>query len=217
MEMVVVMCYVCKFFCRNMQLLELIIKRIEEQSLYDVLFELSKMVLCYSGSLIRDNFLGFLVDIQDYGLIIDGVVLFFIMKFCEDGSFSNYREFFLEICWSCSVVFCCCMVFLQKVQIVKLIKFLKEYLIMLVVGDGVNDVSMILEVYVGIGVIGKEGCQVVRNSDYVILKFKYLKKMLFVYGYFYYIRIFEFVQYFFYKNVCFIFFQFLYQFFCGFL
>ena len=49
------------------------------------------------------------------------------------------------------------------------------------------------------GVIGKEGRQAARNSDYAIPRFKHLKKMLLVHGHFYYIRISELVQYFFYK------------------
>lgn len=36
-------------------------------------------------------------------------------------------------------------------QIVKLIKFSKEHPITLAIGDGANDVSMILEAHVGIG------------------------------------------------------------------
>uniref|UniRef100_A0A7N9D9F6 Phospholipid-transporting ATPase n=1 Tax=Macaca fascicularis TaxID=9541 RepID=A0A7N9D9F6_MACFA len=216
METAAATCYACKLFRRNTQLLELTTKRIEEQSLHDVLFELSKTVLRHSGSLTRDNLSGLSADMQDYGLIIDGAALSLIMKPREDGSSSNYRELFLEICRSCSAVLCCRMAPLQKAQIVKLIKFSKEHPITLAVGDGANDVSMILEAHVGIGVIGKEGRQAARNSDYAIPKFKHLKKMLLVHGHFYYIRISELVQYFFYKNVCFIFPQFLYQFFCGF-
>jgi len=49
------------------------------------------------------------------------------------------------------------------------------------------------------GIIGKEGRQAARNSDYAIPKFKHLKKMLLVHGHFYYVRISELVQYFFYK------------------
>ena len=49
------------------------------------------------------------------------------------------------------------------------------------------------------GIMGKEGRQAARNSDYAIPKFKHLKKMLLVHGHFYYIRISELVQYFFYK------------------
>ncbi|XP_042637091.1 phospholipid-transporting ATPase IH [Orycteropus afer afer] len=216
METAAATCYACKLFRRNTQLLELTTKKIEEQSLHDVLFELSKTVLRYSGSLTRDNFSGLSTDMQDYGLIIDGAALSLIMKPREDGSSGNYRELFLEICRNCSAVLCCRMAPLQKAQIVKLIKFSKEHPITLAIGDGANDVSMILEAHVGIGVIGKEGRQAARNSDYAIPKFKHLKKMLLVHGHFYYIRISELVQYFFYKNVCFIFPQFLYQFFCGF-
>lgn len=49
------------------------------------------------------------------------------------------------------------------------------------------------------GIMGKEGRQAVRNSDYAIPKFKHLKKILLVHGHYYYIRISELVQYFFYK------------------
>ncbi|KAG7258533.1 hypothetical protein CRUP_006426 [Coryphaenoides rupestris] len=51
----------------------------------------------------------------------------------------------------------------------------------------------------GKGIMGKEGRQAARNSDYAIPKFKHLKQMLLVHGHFYYIRIAELVQYFFYK------------------
>ncbi|XP_053240374.1 phospholipid-transporting ATPase IH isoform X1 [Podarcis raffonei] len=216
METAAAACYACKLFRRNTQILELTTKKIEEQSLHDVLFDLSKTVLRHSGSLTRDTFSGLSAEMQDYGLIIDGAALSLIMKPREDGSSGNYREIFLEICRNCSAVLCCRMAPLQKAQIVKLIKWSKEHPITLAIGDGANDVSMILEAHVGIGLIGKEGRQAARNSDYAIPKFKHLKKMLLVHGHFYYVRISELVQYFFYKNVCFIFPQFLYQFFCGF-
>uniref|UniRef100_A0A7N8WK38 Phospholipid-transporting ATPase n=1 Tax=Mastacembelus armatus TaxID=205130 RepID=A0A7N8WK38_9TELE len=174
METAAATCYASKLFRRNTQILELTTKRTEEQSLHDVLFDLSRTVLRQHG------------------------------------------EIFLEICRNCSAVLCCRMAPLQKAQIVKLIKTSKEHPITLAIGDGANDVSMILEAHVGIGIMGKEGRQAARNSDYAIPKFKHLKKMLLVHGHYYYIRISELVQYFFYKNVCFIFPQFLYQFFCGF-
>ncbi|XP_064263907.1 phospholipid-transporting ATPase IH isoform X4 [Passer domesticus] len=216
METAAATCYACKLFRRNTQILELTTKKIEEQSLHDVLFDLNKTVIRQNGSLTRDTFSGLSADTQDYGLIIDGAALSLIMKPRHDGSSGNYREIFLNICRNCTAVLCCRMAPLQKAQIVKLIKLSKEHPITLAIGDGANDVSMILEAHVGIGIIGKEGRQAARNSDYAIPKFKHLKKMLLVHGHFYYIRISELVQYFFYKNVCFIFPQFLYQFFCGF-
>uniref|UniRef100_A0A8C9QW68 Phospholipid-transporting ATPase n=1 Tax=Scleropages formosus TaxID=113540 RepID=A0A8C9QW68_SCLFO len=216
METAAATCYASKLFRRSTQILELTTKRTEEQNLHDVLFDLSRTVLRQHGSLTRDTFSGLSNEFQDYGLIIDGATLTAVMKPDQDGSTGNYKEIFLEICRNCSAVLCCRMAPLQKAQIVKLIKFSKEHPITLAIGDGANDVSMILEAHVGIGIMGKEGRQAARNSDYAIPKFKHLKKMLLVHGHYYYIRIAELVQYFFYKNVCFIFPQFLYQFFCGF-
>ena len=51
------------------------------------------------------------------------------------------------------------------------------------------------------GIMGKEGRQAVRNSDYAIARFKFLSKLLLVHGHFYYIRIAHLVQYFFYKVI----------------
>eukprot|EP00064_Thunnus_orientalis_P013277 superscaffoldBa00002134_g13314 len=186
METAAATCYASKLFRRSTQILELTKKRTEEQ-----------------------------IDCLDFGLIIDGATLSAVLKANHEGV-GNYREIFLDICRNCSAVLCCRMAPLQKAQIVKLIKASKEHPITLAIGDGANDVSMILEAHVGIGIMGKEGRQAARNSDYAIPKFKHLKKMLLVHGHYYYIRIAELVQYFFYKNVCFIFPQFLYQFFCGF-
>ncbi|XP_045554965.1 phospholipid-transporting ATPase IH isoform X2 [Salmo salar] len=217
METAAATCYASKLFRRSTQILELTTKRTEEQSLHDVLFDLSKTVLRQHGSMTRDTFSGLSADCVDYGLIIDGATLSAVLKPSqEDSSQGNYKEIFLEICRNCSAVLCCRMAPLQKAQIVKLIKSSPEHPITLAIGDGANDVSMILEAHVGIGIMGKEGRQAARNSDYAIPKFKHLKKMLLVHGHYYYIRISELVQYFFYKNVAFIFPQFLYQFFCGF-
>ncbi|TNN37920.1 putative phospholipid-transporting ATPase IH [Liparis tanakae] len=221
METAAATCYASKLFRRSTQILELTKKRTEEQSLHDVLLELDRLVLR------QRSMSGLSVDCLDFGLIIDGATLSAVLKANQEGAAScNYREIFLEISRNCSAVLCCRMAPLQKaqvrerqvreLQIVKLIKASKEHPITLAIGDGANDVSMILEAHVGIGIMGKEGRQAARNSDYAIPKFKHLKKMLLVHGHYYYIRIAELVQYFFYKNVCFIFPQFLYQFFCGF-
>uniref|UniRef100_A0A673GW31 Phospholipid-transporting ATPase n=1 Tax=Sinocyclocheilus rhinocerous TaxID=307959 RepID=A0A673GW31_9TELE len=211
METAAATCYASKLFHRNTQILELTTKRTEEQSLHDVLFDLNTFTHTCRSHRLSD-------DYQDYGLIIDGATLSAVLKPTQEGTSNggNYKEIFLEICRNCSAVLCCRMAPLQKAQIVKLIKASKEHPITLAIGDGANDVSMILEAHVGIGIMGKEGRQAARNSDYAITKFKHLKKMLLVHGHYYYIRIAELVQYFFYKNVCFIFPQFLYQFFCGF-
>uniref|UniRef100_A0A8B9BV80 Phospholipid-transporting ATPase n=1 Tax=Anser brachyrhynchus TaxID=132585 RepID=A0A8B9BV80_9AVES len=139
-----------------------------------------------------------------HGLVVDGTSLSLALR--------EHEKLFMEVCKNCSAVLCCRMAPLQKAKVVRLLKTSPEKPITLAIGDGANDVSMIQEAHVGI--MGKEGRQAVRNSDYAIARFKFLSKLLFVHGHFYYIRIATLVQYFFYKNVCFITPQFLYQFFC---
>ncbi|XP_048398041.1 phospholipid-transporting ATPase IF isoform X1 [Stegostoma tigrinum] len=141
-----------------------------------------------------------------HGLVVDGTSLSLALR--------GHEELFMEICKNCSAVLCCRMAPLQKAKVVRLLKTSPAKPITLAIGDGANDVSMIMEANIGIGIMGKEGRQAVRNSDYAIARFKFLAKLLFVHGHLYYIRISHLVQYFFYKNVCFITPQFLYQFFC---
>jgi phospholipid-translocating ATPase len=69
------------------------------------------------------------------------------------------------------------------------------------IGDGANDVSMIQEAHVGIGIFGKEGRHAARSSDFAIAKFKYLRRVFLVHGYLYYTRASYLVLYFFYKVI----------------
>ncbi|OXB71297.1 UNVERIFIED_CONTAM: hypothetical protein H355_016234 [Colinus virginianus] len=52
----------------------------------------------------------------------------------------------------------------------------------LAIGDGANDVAMILAASVGVGIAGKEGLQAARAADFSIGDFKFLRKLLFVHG-----------------------------------
>ena len=68
------------------------------------------------------------------------------------------------------------------------------------IGDGANDVGMITESNVGIGIQGIEGTQAARASDYVLTQFSHLKKLLFFHGREYYRRNTWVIGYNFYKN-----------------
>lgn len=61
--------------------------------------------------------------------------------------------------------------------------------ILLAIGDGANDVSMIQAAHVGVGISGVEGLQAARSADVAISQFRYLKKLLLVHGAWSYTRL----------------------------
>ncbi|KAH0520174.1 Phospholipid-transporting ATPase 11C [Microtus ochrogaster] len=196
-------CYACRLFQTNTELLELTTKTIEESErkedrLHELLIEYRKKLLHEFPKSTRSLKKAW-TEHQEYGLIIDGSTLSLILNSSQDSSSNNYKSIFLQICMKCTAVLCCRMAPLQKAQIVRMVKNLKGSPITLSIGDGANDVSMILESHVGIGIKGKEGRQAARNSDYSVPKFKHLKKLLLAHGHLYYVRIAHLVQYFFYK------------------
>lgn len=78
----------------------------------------------------------------------------------------------------------------------------------LAIGDGANDISMIKEAHVGVGIFGEEGWQAAGSADYAIGKFQDLYRLLFVHGRLNYLRITMFICFFMYKNFAFTFLQF---------
>ena len=73
--------------------------------------------------------------------------------------------------------------------------------ILLAIGDGANDVSMIQAAHVGVGISGVEGLQAARSADVAIGQFRYLRKLLLVHGAWSYQRISKLILYSFYKNI----------------
>ncbi len=84
------------------------------------------------------------------------------------------------------------------------------------IGDGANDVSMIREAHIGVGIYGKEGSQAARCADFAMGQFKYLKKLLLIHGRLSYKRVSNFILYYFYKNVILVFTEVYFAFFNGF-
>ena len=54
---------------------------------------------------------------------------------------------------------------------VKLIKDDDPKVVTLAIGDGANDVSMILEAHIGVGLYGNEGMRAVQSGDYALGEF----------------------------------------------
>lgn len=135
------------------------------------------------------------VDHLNLGLVVDGMSLEFILND------TVCMKYFSMLSCLCHAVICCRVSPLQKADVVKLVKNHFSFKPMtLAIGDGANDVSMIQEAHVGIGISGKEGMQAVNSSDYAIARFKYLLPLLFVHGRWNYQRISRVICYSFYKN-----------------
>jgi phospholipid-translocating ATPase len=73
----------------------------------------------------------------------------------------------------------------------------------LAIGDGANDVGMLQEADIGVGISGAEGMQAVMASDFSIAQFRFLEHLLLVHGHWCYRRISMMICYFFYKNIAF--------------
>ena len=104
----------------------------------------------------------------------------------------------------------------QKADIVEMIKAKYPRKTSLAIGDGANDVNMITTAHVGVGIMGLEGSQAARSSDFAISQFRFLKPLLFIHGREAYRRNAYLVLYNFYKNALFVLPQYWYGFLCGF-
>ncbi|KAF7233366.1 hypothetical protein EG68_05038 [Paragonimus skrjabini miyazakii] len=146
---------------------------------------------------------------EKFGIVIDGQSLNFALE-------APLRPKFIQCCMEASTVLCCRLTPLQKAEVVRLIKeSRKPPPVTAAIGDGANDVSMILEAHVSFGLFGKEGRQAARAADYAFGRFRFLKSAILYHGHTYYIRVAFLVLYFFYKNLLFTLPQMLFGFFCS--
>lgn len=141
-------------------------------------------------------------------LVIDGTTLKYALE-------PTNKNVLLDLGMRCASVVCCRVSPKQKAEVVRMVK--KGLKVMtLAIGDGANDVSMIQEANVGIGISGVEGRQAVMASDYAIAQFRFLQKLLIVHGRWSYLRTAETIVLFFFKNIVWTFVLFWYQIFCQF-
>ncbi|RXW15132.1 hypothetical protein EST38_g10722 [Candolleomyces aberdarensis] len=147
-------------------------------------------------------------ELEDLALVIDGKSLGFALE-------KELSKTFLELAIMCKAVICCRVSPLQKALVVKLVKK-NQKAILLAIGDGANDVSMIQAAHVGVGISGVEGLQAARSADVAISQFRYLKKLLLVHGAWSYRRLSKLILYSFYKNIVLYMTQFWYSFFNNF-
>lgn len=125
------------------------------------------------------------------------------------------QDLFFKLANRCQSVICCRVSPLQKANVVSMVRE-RTGALTLAIGDGANDVGMILKADIGVGISGQEGRQAVMAADYSFAQFRYLKRLLLLHGRLSFMRNIELINYSFYKNMVFTFCQILYGFFCGF-
>ena len=126
------------------------------------------------------------------------------------------EKLFMSIAKDAASVICCRVSPSQKSKVVLMMKRFYPSAVTLAIGDGGNDVPMIMEAHIGVGIYGEEGMRAVQSSDYAIGEFQFLRSLLLYHGRTNYIRNAECVMYFFYKNFCFTLLQFIFGFYCNF-
>ncbi|KAF4660358.1 hypothetical protein FOL47_007192 [Perkinsus chesapeaki] len=91
-------------------------------------------------------------------------------------------KFFRLALANCTTVIACRVSPKQKADVVKWSGSYLPANTMLAIGDGANDVGMIVVADVGVGLNGKEGAQAARSADYAIPEFRFLRRLLFLHG-----------------------------------
>ncbi|KAI0064385.1 phospholipid-translocating P-type ATPase [Artomyces pyxidatus] len=140
------------------------------------------------------NSRGFLPNAKaSFAVVIDGETLSYALD-------PSLKPLFLNLGTQCETVVCCRVSPAQKALTVKLVKEGRNAMT-LSIGDGANDVAMIQEANVGVGLFGLEGSQAAMSADYAFGQFRFLTKLLVVHGRWSYRRIADMHSNFFYKNV----------------
>lgn len=148
---------------------------------------------------------------QKFALVVDGESLIYITR--ED----ELTLLLMNVTRYCVAVIACRVSPKQKADVVSLVKTnMVPCPMTLSIGDGANDVPMIQEAHVGIGISGNEGMQAVRAADYAIAQFRFLENLLLQHGRMNYRRIAIVILYSFYKNCVLVTMLFWFNFFNGF-
>ncbi|KAI1077047.1 phospholipid-translocating P-type ATPase [Whalleya microplaca] len=143
-----------------------------------------------------------------HALVIDGFTLRWVLH-------DSLKQKFLLLCKQCASVLCCRVSPAQKASVVNMVKNGLDVMT-LSIGDGANDVAMIQEADVGVGIAGVEGRQAVMSADYAIGQFRFLQRLVLVHGRWSYRRMSESIANFFYKNIIWTFTILWFQCFCNF-
>lgn len=187
--------FACNLLSNEM---DLIVMRFETDDLGLVEAELSKHLHTFqmtgSDTELRAARRNHEAPAPTHAIVIDGDSLKLVLD-------EQVRRKFLLLCKQCKAVLCCRVSPSQKAAVVQMVKNGLDVMT-LSVGDGANDVAMIQEADIGVGIAGEEGRQAVMSSDYAIGQFRFLQRLVLVHGRWSYRRLSETIANFFYKVGC---------------
>eukprot|EP01138_Halocafeteria_seosinensis_P012649 gb/GECG01012925.1/.p1 GENE.gb/GECG01012925.1/~~gb/GECG01012925.1/.p1 ORF type:complete len:1879 (+),score=252.19 gb/GECG01012925.1/:1-5637(+) len=153
------------------------------------------------------------ISAHPYALVIDDPT---ISRFLDaDQTSVEDRYNLCYVAEHCETVICCRCSPSHKKDIIQLIQRGVQGSRCLAIGDGANDVDMIVSSHVGVGIMGSEGSQAANNADFAVAKFHDIQRLLLVHGRWNYRRMSLLVPYLFYKNVVFTLAQFFHTVFMG--
>jgi phospholipid-translocating ATPase len=168
------------------------------------------IILDHTTGEVEQRMAAALLDISK-GSIAHSVVVVDGQTLSEIDANETLALLFFDLAVLADSVICCRASPSQKASLVKKIRTKVNHSTTLAIGDGANDIAMILEAHVGIGVSGKEGLQAARISDYSIAQFRFLQRLLLVHGRWNYIRTSKYILATFWKELMFYLLQALYQ------
>ncbi|PSS05237.1 hypothetical protein BD289DRAFT_400131 [Coniella lustricola] len=142
-------------------------------------------------------------------VVIDGHTLACIETPAGDSTDAHLKDLLFQMIPHIDSVICCRASPAQKAFIVRATRKTTSHRpvtspsLTLAIGDGANDLAMIAEAHVGIGISGREGLQAARVADYAISQFRFLQRLLLVHGRWNYARTANFVLWTFWKEMLF--------------
>lgn len=139
-------------------------------------------------------------------LLIDGDAMVIALK--------HFKKRFVRAACRCDSVVCCRSTPLLKAWMTRVVKRCTRS-VTLAIGDGGNDVSMIQEASVGVGIMGREGSQAARAADFSISEFRHLQRLVAVHGRYARVRIAQVIGYLLYRQMILVFGMVLYDFFAS--
>lgn len=136
---------------------------------------------------------------RKFGMAISGEYFAKILGY-ENTNKLLYKQF-VEILLRCECAVFGNMVPIQKAAVVNIVKKFQPEKITLAVGDGINDIEMLVEAHVGVAIFRETQYNTAKFSDYYIRKLSQLKLLLFYFGRECYRRNCKLFLYMFFKNM----------------